>query len=83
MSGGSKKKILSNSVWMIIQHLYSMLTSLTVVALIARYLGPSDYGLINYCASVISIFTTLAGLGLDNLIVSEIIRNPDTLEQLS
>ena len=77
MSGGSKKKILSNSVWMIIQHLYSMLTSLTVVALIARYLGPSDYGLINYCASVISIFTTLAGLGLDNLIVSEIIRNPE------
>ena len=76
MVGGAKKKILSNSVWMIIQHLYSMLTSLTVVALIARYLGPSDYGLINYCASVISIFTTLAGLGLDNLLVSEIIRNP-------
>ncbi len=77
MSGGSKKKILSNSVWMIIQHMYSMLTSLIIVALIARHLGPSDYGLINYCASVITIFTTLAGLGLENLIVSEIIRNPD------
>ena len=76
MSGGSKK-ILSNSVWMIIQQIYSMITSLTVVALIARYLGPSDYGLINYCASVITIFTTVAGLGLDNVIVSEIIRNPD------
>ncbi|MCR5059894.1 MAG: oligosaccharide flippase family protein [Saccharofermentans sp.] len=74
---GSKKKILSNSVWVIIRHLYSMITSLTIVALIARYLGPSDYGLINYCASVISIFTTLTGLGLDNLIVSEIIRNPE------
>ena len=77
MSGGSKKKILSNSVWMIIQHMYSMLTSLIIVALIARHLGPSDYGLINYCASVITIFTTLAGLGLENLIVSEIIKNPD------
>ena len=74
--GGSSKKILSNSAWVIIQHIYSMLTSLTVVALIARHLGPSDYGLINYCASLISIFTTLSGLGLDNLIVSEIIRNP-------
>lgn len=77
MSGGSKKKILSNSVWMIIQHLYSMLSSLIIISLVARYLGPSDYGLINYCASVITIFTTLAGLGLENLIVSEIIRNPD------
>ena len=77
MSGGSKKKILSNSVWMIIQHLYSMLSSLIIISLVARYLGPSDYGLINYCASVITIFTTLAGLGLENLIVSEIIRTPD------
>ena len=75
--GGSSKKILSNSVWVIIQHIYSMLTSLTVVALIARHLGPSDYGLINYCASLISMFTTLSGLGLDNLIVSEIIRRPE------
>ena len=77
MSGGAKKKILSNSVWMIIQHLYSMLTSLVIVALIARFLGPSDYGLINYCASVITIFTTLAGLGLENLIVSEMIKRPE------
>ncbi|MBR2548882.1 MAG: flippase [Clostridiales bacterium] len=77
MNGGSKKKILSNSVWVIIQHLYSMLTSLILVALIARHLGPSDYGLINYCASLISMFTTLSGLGLDNLIVSEIIRRPE------
>lgn len=77
MSGGSKKKILSNSFWMIIQHLYSMLSSLIIIAMVARFLGPSDYGLINYCASVITIFTTLAGLGLENLIVSEIIRNPD------
>ena len=77
MSGGSKKKILSNSVWMIIQQLYSMITSFILVALIARHLGPSDYGLISYCASVISIFTTLAGLGLDNVIVSEIVKNPE------
>ena len=77
MGGGAKKRILSNTVWMIIQHLYSMLTSLTIAAMVARYLGPSDYGLINYCASVISIFTTLAGLGLDNLIISEIIRKPE------
>ena len=74
---GSSKKILSNSAWVIIQHIYSMLTSLIVVALIARHLGPADYGLINYCSSLIAMFTTLSGLGLDNLIVSEIIRNPE------
>ncbi|MCR4556353.1 MAG: flippase [Saccharofermentans sp.] len=75
--GGSSGKVLFNSVWVIVQHLYSMLTSLILVALIARHLGPYDYGLINYCASLISMFTTLCGLGLDNLIVSEIIRRPE------
>lgn len=74
---GSSKKIISNSAWVIIQHIYSMLTSLIIVALIARHLGPADYGLINYCSSLIAMFTTLSGLGLDNLIVSEIIRNPE------
>ena len=74
---GSSRKILSNSAWVIIQHIYSMLTSLIIVALIARHLGPADYGLINYCSSLIAMFTTLSGLGLDNLIVSEIIRNPE------
>ena len=76
MSGGSKK-IISNSFWLIVQQCYSMVTSVIMVALIARHLGPSDYGLINYCASIISIFTTLAGLGLDNVIVSEVIRRPE------
>ncbi len=74
---GSSKKIISNSAWVIIQHIYSMLTSLIIVALIARHLGPADYGLINYCSSLIAMFTTLSGLGMDNLIVSEIIRNPE------
>lgn len=77
MSAGSKKKIFSNSFWLIIQQLYSMVTSFVLVALIARHLGPSDYGLINYCAAIITIFTTLSGLGLDNVIVSEVIRRPE------
>lgn len=77
MSAGSKKKIFSNSFWLIIQQLYSMVTSFVLVALIARHLGPSDYGLINYCAAIITMFTTLSGLGLDNVIVSEVIRRPE------
>lgn len=77
MGTGSEKKILSNSFWLIVQQLYSMVTSFVLVALIARHLGPSDYGLISYCAAIITIFTTLSGLGLDNVIVSEVIRRPE------
>ena len=42
------KKIINNSVWMIGQQLYYMLLQLIIGSLSARYLGPSNYGLLNY-----------------------------------
>ena len=50
------KKFISNSGWMMGQQIYSMIISLVVGSLSARYLGPSNYGLINYGASIISFF---------------------------
>lgn len=73
----SKKKFLVNSGWMIGQQIYSMILSLVVGALSARYLGPSNFGLINYGASLISFFTTLSQLGIGGIIVNEMIKKPE------
>ena len=72
-----KKKFLINSGWMIGQQIYSMLLSLIVGALSARYLGPSNFGLINYGASLISFFNTLSQLGISGVIVNEMIKRPE------
>ena len=46
-------------------------------ALTARYLGPSNFGLINYAASLVAFVTPLMQLGLSDVLVYEIIKNPD------
>ena len=74
---GTVKKVLGNSGWMISQQVYFMILSLVIGSLSARYLGPSNYGLINYGASLISFFTIISKLGLDGVIINEMIKSPE------
>lgn len=71
------KKFLGNSGWMIGQQVYYMLLSLVIGSLSARYLGPSNYGIINYGSSIISFFSIICKLGLDGVIINEMIKTPE------
>lgn len=70
----TKKKLIGNTSWMMINRIYSMLISLVVGAISARYLGPANYGLLNYGTSIISFFTTISSLGLASTLVVELVR---------
>lgn len=43
----------------------------------ARYLGPSNYGLINYAASIVAFALPLMKLGLDAVLVYELVESPE------
>lgn len=70
-------KFMGNTGWLLFQNIYSMLLSLLVGALSARYLGPSNYGLIGYGASMVSLFSSLSQLGLNDILVNELLIRPD------
>lgn len=53
------------------------LLQLVVGMLSARFLGPSNYGLIKYAASVISFVLPLMKLGFDATLVHELVEKPD------
>lgn len=78
---GSKKNeklsFISNTSWMMAQQIYSMILSLVAGSLSARYLGPSNYGLLSYGSSLISLFTMVSSLGLTNVIINEMIKKPE------
>ena len=57
-----KMRFLNNTSWMLAQQIYSMILSLVVGSLSARYLGPSNYGLLSYGSSLISLFTMISSL---------------------
>lgn len=47
-----------------------------------RYLGPIDYGLYTYVYTIFGLFTALSSLGLDIILVRELVENPKKEKQL-
>lgn len=72
-----KNKFIANTNWLLFKNIYSMLLSLVVGSLSVRYLGPSNYGLIGYGTSLVSLFNAISQLGLNSVIMSELLRKPE------
>lgn len=73
----NKQKALRNVLWAMLGKVVTMLGALFVGILVARYLGPSQYGLMNYVISFVTLFSVLATLGLDNIVIRELAANPE------
>ena len=70
----SQKKIASNVIWSLGGKIVNMASALFVGILVARYLGPENYGVMNYVISYVAIFTVFATFGLDNIEIRELSR---------
>lgn len=70
-------KVFNNVKWIILCKLVQSILALIISMLTARYLGPSNFGIINYAASLVSFVAPIMFLGINNIIVNEIIQNPD------
>lgn len=71
-----KNKTVRNAGYLIVGKVVQMLFGLIVGLLTARYLGPSNYGLINYANAYIGFFAALCTLGINNVLVKEFVDHP-------
>ena len=69
-------KEVNNASWMILGRIIQMILAFFVSIITARFLGPSNYGIINYASAYVAFFTSLCTLGLDSIIVKDLIENP-------
>lgn len=72
-----KSKVVKNAGWIIGIQIIKSVLGLVVSMLTARYLGPSNYGLINYASSLVSFVSPIMYLGLTGILVQEIIAYPE------
>ncbi len=72
-----KNKTAKNAGWLILGKLAQMALSLVVGLLTARYLGPSNYGMINYIAAYVAFFTSFCTLGINSIQVKELLDHPN------
>ena len=72
-----KNRVIKNAGWIIAGRVYHMLLAFLVGLLTARYLGPSNFGLINYAATYTSFFASFCTLGINSIIVKNFMDHPD------
>lgn len=70
-------RVIRNAGWLIAGKIIQSLINLVVGLLTARYLGPGNYGLISYAAAYTSFFTSFCTLGINSVIVKELIDAPE------
>lgn len=70
-------KVIKNAGWIIGEQMFNMLANLVVGVLSARYLGPSNFGALNYTASFVTFFLSIATLGMEAVVIKKIIHHPD------
>lgn len=68
----NNKKVFKNVYWAVLGKIVNILSGLFVGILVARYLGPKDYGLMNYVISYVTLFSVLSNFGLDNIEIREL-----------
>ena len=67
----TKKDIINNLYWAVLGKVVTLLGSLFVGIIVARYLGPEDYGLMNYVVSYVMLFQIISVFGLDGIEIRE------------
>ena len=62
----------SNIGWLGSDRIIRMFGAVLIGTLVARYLGPDQFGLLNYGLAIYGLFNIISNLGLDSLVVRDI-----------
>lgn len=79
--GPGLRQVLGNLAWLLTDQILQMALGLLVGVWVARYLGPAQFGLLNYAIAFVSLFASVATMGLGTLVVRDIARNPECKEE--
>jgi len=75
------RKIMGNINWLTAGIIFRDVIGLFVVAWVARYLGPEQFGMMNYAIAFVALFSTLSTLGLDNIVIRNLLLKPENKEK--
>ena len=74
--------MLGNSGWLFLDKLVRIGIGLVVGVWLARYLGPERFGQFNFAIAFVALFSPIAILGLDGLVVRELVSRPESKQEI-
>lgn len=75
------QKVIGNIGWLFFDKIIRMGVGLIVGVWVARYLGPEQYGKFNYALAFVALFSAFSNLGLDSIVIREIVRDPECTDE--
>jgi O-antigen/teichoic acid export membrane protein len=69
------KHYLTNTSWILTEKILSMAAGFFLAVLLARYLGPEQYGIFSYGLAMVTLFAVVGHVGMDGLVVRELISS--------
>ncbi|OHE06494.1 MAG: hypothetical protein A2513_03305 [Sulfurimonas sp. RIFOXYD12_FULL_33_39] len=75
-------KYFKNSSWLMGEKILRMVVGLFVGIWVAKYLGPSQFGLFSYAQSFVGLFAAVATFGLDSIVVRELVKDEKSRDEL-
>ena len=75
-------KYFKNTSWLFAEKILRMVVGLLVGVWVARYLGPDKFGLLSFAQSFVGLFTIFATLGLDEIVVRELVKDESRRDSL-
>lgn len=77
-----KNKYFTNTYWLVFEKFLRIVNGIFIGAILARYLGPNNLGILNYATGIVAIFLIFANLGLDNIVIELLVDKKFTNENI-
>jgi polysaccharide transporter, PST family len=76
------RKIIGNSFWLMADNFLRLGIGLIVGIWVARYLGPKQFGILNYAIAFAGMFGVFAKAGLDSIVIRDLVRYPESKDEI-
>jgi polysaccharide transporter, PST family len=80
--GPNLRKIMENMGWLFVDRFVRMGMGLFVGVWVARYLGPVQFGSLNFALAFIALFATATTLGLEGIVIRELLHSPEEAHEI-
>jgi O-antigen/teichoic acid export membrane protein len=81
-SSGNFSTLFKNLSWSIISRIVQIINSLVIGVIVARYLKPELYGILNYSAGYIAMFPLITEFGLTSILIRELAKKNTNKDEL-
>ena len=78
----SLHRYFGNTAWVVLDKIIRMSIGIFVTIALGRFLGPIKFGVLNYIIAYVGVFSTVTFLGLNEIIISEIVMFPENKNKI-